>query len=102
MGSVRDAPLKELGYARYTTTTPAFALTATPAEGVALPAGTKAVALQAETADIRYRPDATNPTTTVGHLIKAGDAPFLLTARVQQLRFIQASAGAILHVTFYA
>jgi hypothetical protein len=94
--------------AQYTTTTPAFALTATPASGYALAdtdpsaTGSRPLAcyLQASTQNIRFTVDGSTPTATVGALLVAGAAPWYYGGPLNLLRFIQVTAGAVLNVIY--
>lgn len=66
-----------------------------------LPAAVDAVLLQAETQNIRWRDDGTDPTASVGMLLVAGDSPTIWEGDYSVLRFIEATASAKLNVTFY-
>jgi hypothetical protein len=87
--------LKPLGYQQLTNITSATALT--------VPAGARYCTMQAETADVRYRDDGTAPTVAVGGIVRATDTePFLYKGPPKNLEVIQAAAGAILNVFYYA
>ncbi len=94
--------------AQYTSTTPAFMLTATPATGVAFPTsdpysgGQRPLAafLQADTQNIRFTTDGSAPTSSVGILLVAGAAPFFYAGPLGNLRFIQTTAGSKLNVVY--
>lgn len=57
--------------------------------------------IQAETQGLRYRDDGTDPTTAVGMLIPAGDS-IEYFGPLSKLRLINATAGAIANVSYYA
>jgi len=94
--------------AQYTTTAPAFSLTATPATGVAYPLtdpsaiGSRPLGafLQADTHDIRFTTDGSAPTSSVGMLLVAGAAPFFYAGALGDLRFIQVASGSKLNVIY--
>ena len=94
--------------AQYTTTTPAFRLTDTPATGYALAstdpnfAGYRppAVFLQATTHDIRFTTDGSAPTSSFGMVLTAGAAPFFYAGALANLRFIQTASGSVLNVVY--
>lgn len=58
------------------------------------------VALQAETANVRYRDDGGAPTTSIGSLVVSGQNPFLYTGTITALQFI-GSGSPLLDVAFY-
>lgn len=59
------------------------------------------VRLQAETQALRYRDDGTDPTASVGMLIPVG-AALEYTGDLNNLRLINAVAGAICNYSLYA
>ena len=97
-----------LGYAQYTTTSSAFGLLTTPDSGKALEAydpyvngqRPSACLLQAEAQNIRWRDDGTDPTTSVGMLLNAGQI-ILYDGDLAKIRFIAATSGGILNVSYY-
>lgn len=81
-----------ISYSQLTSLSAATALT--------VPSDCHAVLIQAETQNVRWRDDGTDPTASVGMLLYAGD--FLWYNGVPgSLKFIQVSASAKLNVTFY-
>lgn len=66
----------------------------------AIPSGTVLAIVQAESADVRWRDDQTDPTAGVGMVLAAGDV-LQIDSYFSQFRFIQVTAGAKLNVTFY-
>lgn len=85
--------LTALGYQQITSLSASTALTVPGSASVAL--------IQAEGADVRWRDDGTAPTASVGMLLPAG-AELRYTGALAALRLIQASAGAVLNVSYYA
>jgi len=78
-------------------------LTTTLTGAVALPSipdGATFALLQAETQDVRLRDDGTNPTTTVGMLLKTG---IIVQYRgdLSAVKVINATAGSILNISYY-
>lgn len=57
--------------------------------------------IQAETQALRYRDDGVAPTTSVGQLIPAG-ATLEYTGDINNIQLINATAGAIANITYYA
>lgn len=86
------AIFKNCGYQQITTLTTAQALT--------LPNGAQFAVVHAETQDVRWRDDGTDPTATVGMVIAAG-ATMRYDGELSRVRFIEAAVGAKLNVTFY-
>ena len=89
--------LSPFGYQQITSLSAATALTV-PAPTNAVPA-TLAL-IQAETQNVRWRDDGTNPTASVGMLLVVGDIlPY--TGDLSKLKFIEATTGAKLNVSYY-
>ena len=86
---------KNVGYQQIGTAALASAV------GLTVPDGAQSAILQAETQDIRWRDDGTNPTTSVGMNLTAG-TEFLYTGELSEIKFIRVTSGAILNVSFYA
>lgn len=80
--------------------------TLTDACGGTLPQGIQAVAMQAETADIRFKDDkrkndmSNDPTSTSGLLLKAGVNPVFWQTSCGNLRFV-GTATAVLNISVY-
>lgn len=56
--------------------------------------------IQAESVDVRYRTDGTDPTASVGHTLAAGDTLFLTgLSDITAFKAIQTAAGAKLNIT---
>lgn len=51
--------------------------------------------------NIMWRDDGSDPTTTVGNLIKTTDSPFEYRGNLNGFRMIQVSATATVNVTYY-
>lgn len=69
--------------------------TATPSPGV----GTAAL-IQAEGVDVRWRADGTDPTTTVGMLLPAGETMWY-TGDLSKLTFIETAVGGIINMQVF-
>ena len=79
-------------------------LTTTLASAVALPsipAMADTVLLQAETQNVRFRDDGTDPTTSVGMVLAAGAVPFMYIGALSKMKLIAATSGAILNIAYY-
>lgn len=71
---------------------------------VVVPPYAKAVLLQAETQNVRFRHDGTSPTASVGVILIAGDAPIRLDGQeiIRALRVIETTTSAKLNIAFLA
>jgi hypothetical protein len=65
-----------------------------------IPAGVTMALVQCEAQPIRWRDDGTPPTATLGFLMNPGDV-MTFDQRLDQLKFIEAAAGAKVNVSFY-
>lgn len=81
------------GYVQMTSLSSAVGLSSVPTD-------TKIALIQPETQSIRWRDDGTNPTTTVGMILAAGDT-LIYNGNLQALKFIEVSASAKLNITYY-
>ncbi len=70
------------------------------AVGLTVPAKTKLVLIQAETKDVRWRDDGTNPTASVGMVLSAGSA-FSYNGDASAIKFIEVAASGKLNVSYY-
>jgi hypothetical protein len=99
---VRDAQIRPLGYIQLTSLSAATGLTAAQ-----VPVGTKALLIQAETQNVRYRDDfhinATNPTAAAGFIIPSGSSIWYNGFRFDSavLVFIETAVSAKLNILFY-
>lgn len=84
--------LTPLGYQQITSLAAAAALT--------VPAGATAALISAESQGIRWRDDGTNPTSSVGMPIAAGESIFF-TGSLSAFRAIEQTASAKLNVNYY-
>lgn len=71
------------------------------AKALTVPTGATLAMIKTEGADVRYRDDGTDPTTTNGMLLETGDE-FWYSGAPRALRFIETSTSATLHVLYYA
>lgn len=63
-------------------------VTVTSAAGLTVPAGAIFAYLSADSDPIRWRDDGTDPTATVGTLLRKTDPPFLFRGDLSAIRFI--------------
>ena len=86
--------LTALGFEQITALSSSAALT--------VPSGATVAVVQADVADVRWRPDgATNaPTASVGMLLPSG-AERVFDGGLAPVRFIQVTAGAVINVSYY-
>ena len=73
------------------------------ASAVSVPGTGSLVMIQAEAQNVRYRADGVDPTSTVGMVLAAGECHILNVGKgnIQNIKVIQAVAGAILNVTAF-
>lgn len=88
-----DQTLTPKGYEQIASLAAAAALT--------VPAGAVYAMIEAETNDVRWRDDGTNPTATVGMKLLA-DSTIFYTGDLAAIRFIETTATAKLNVAYYA
>lgn len=91
--NVRDAIGVPMGYEKIT------GLSA--AKGLTEPAYARYAIIQAQTQDVRWRDDGTDPTATDGMLLATSNAGFVYTGDIAKIKFIEVSASAVLHVSYY-
>ncbi len=84
---------KPLGYQQITSLGTAVALT--------VPAGAQRALLQAETQNVRWRDDGTDPTTAAGMILKAGNDPVLYEGDLSAIKVIEVTSSAKLNVTYF-
>lgn len=96
--------VKPLGYQQITTISSATGLTvpAAPTETVTHAPAARAnkAFIIAETQDVRWRDDGTNPTSTVGMLLQKNEE-FWYTGDINAIKFIEVTSGASLSVSYY-
>ena len=51
---------------------------------------------------MRWRDDGTDPTTSVGMVLTAAGDPYPFSGDLSKIKFIEASATAVLNVAYYA
>lgn len=66
-----------------------------------IPAGAIFAVVTAEVQNVRYRDDGTDPTGSVGMLIKTTDPPITLEGDLKDYVFFEDASGAILNVAYY-
>lgn len=69
---------------------------------VPVPENAAVVLLQAETANVRFTCDGSNPDASTGMILVAGEAPIMIDSRaaVRTLRVYDSTNTAVLHVQF--
>lgn len=87
-----DGNLVPKGYVQMTSLATALPLPLVPGARIAL--------LQAETKDIRWRDDATDPTAAVGIVLAAGSSYWYI-GDVSKVRVIEVTASAKLNIVYY-
>lgn len=88
-----DGQRKPLGYQQITSLSSAV--------GFSIPVGSRAILFQAENKDIRFRDDGSNPTSSVGFLLLAGQSIWYY-GDISKIKLIEASASAKVNALFYA
>lgn len=90
---VIDGFVEPAGYTQITSVSSAVSLGT-------IPDGTKLTLIQAESQNVRWRDDGTNPTTTVGMLLQAGQT-LVYNGNPARVRVIETTASASVNVSFY-
>ena len=90
--STYSAPWRCLGYQRITSLSASAALT--------VPTGATFAVVVPETQAVRWRDDGTAPTSSVGMPLAAG-ASMNYDGDLSAVRFIEQTASAVLHVSYY-
>lgn len=85
--------LDSLGYQQLTSLSSAV--------GFTVPDGCVTINVQAESQNVRYRDDGTNPTSTVGMILYAGAIVPISAANFSSMKFIETAAGAKLNISCY-
>ena len=89
---VEPAAMRPLGFQQITGLSSATGLT--------VPSGALIALIQAESQDVRWRDDGTNPTQTVGMTLGTGlSLPY--TGDLSLIKFIETTASAKLNVSYY-
>jgi len=70
------------------------------AVGLTVPLFARIAVIQAEAQVVRWRDDGVNPTSTVGMTLAVG-ASITYSGDLAAVKFIQATSGAILNITYY-
>lgn len=84
--------LRPLGYQQITSLSSAVGLT--------VPAGATVALISPESQSVRWRDDGTNPISSVGMVLNAGDSIFY-TGYLEKITFIEVTASAKLNISYY-
>lgn len=90
--STKPSGLTAKGYQQLTSLSSAAALT--------VPSGATVALVQAESQSIRWRDDGTDPTTTAGMVLSAGESLFF-TGSLAAFKAIEITASAKLNISYY-
>ena len=85
----------------YQCTSLAAAVSLATAIGTTIPDGSTFATIQAESQNVRWRDDGTNPTAGVGQIIAAGDTLVIQGKQLSMIKFIEVTASAKLNIAFY-
>lgn len=88
----KPSALTAKGYQQISSLSSAAALT--------VPSGATVALIQAESQSVRWRDDGTNPTTSVGMVLAAGESLFF-TGALSAFRAIEITASAKLNISYY-
>ena len=88
-------PLKPLGTQNFAATSLATA------QALTVPAGTSVILLRPAGQSVRFRDDGTNPTSTTGMTIPAGELFQYTGATPTTIRIIETAVSATLDVLYY-
>ena len=84
--------LRPLGYQQITSLSSAVGLT--------VPTGATVALISPESQSVRWRDDGTNPISSVGMVLNAGDYIFY-TGYLEKIKFIEVTASAKLNISYY-
>lgn len=90
---VIDGYLEPAGYVQVTSLATAVGLGT-------IPAGTRLTLVEAESQDVRWRDDGTNPTASVGMVLAAGQT-LVYNGNPTTLKLIEVTASAKLNISYY-
>lgn len=71
-----------------------------PAKSLTVPAGSNYAVIGAQTKNVRWRDDGTDPTATVGMVLGAGN-DMVYTGDLAAIKFFEAAASAELNISYY-
>jgi hypothetical protein len=71
------------------------------AVGLTIPVGTAFALIQAESQNVRWRDDGTDPTATVGMVLMAGSTLEYDGSSFASIKFIEVAASAKLNISYY-
>jgi len=74
---------------------------ASAATALTVPAGACMAIFQVDTQNARWRDDGTNPSSTVGMLVRTTDQPYIYAGNLSKVKFIEATSGAVINVSYY-
>lgn len=77
-----------------------FALAVTTNTTLTVPANATIAQISVETASVRYTDDGTSASTTIGHVLQAGDS-FPCSGPLAALKFTAVSGSPTLNVSYY-
>lgn len=89
----RSGYMEPAGYVQITSLAAAANITS-------IPNGATLAVIQAESQNVRYRDDGTNPTTSVGMILAAGDILYY-TGDMSAIKFIEVTGSAKLNISYY-
>ena len=93
-GYVADAQHTEIGFEQITGLSSVKGLTAGTYDGATM------ALIQAEDQNVRWRSDGTNPSTSVGHVLHAGNSMRYM-GTLSAIKFIEETASAKLNVSYF-
>lgn len=88
-----DRSLNSLGFQQITSLSSAAGLT--------IPDGTVRIVVHAETQNVRWRDDGTDPTASIGMILTTTGELSYNSASLPRLKFIETAASAKINVTYY-
>jgi hypothetical protein len=93
--------VKQLGYDQVSPLSAAVGLAAGSAILGHIPTDARYALIQAESQDVRWTDDGSPPTTSLGHVLAAGQSFLYDLGPLGKLKFIETAASAKLNVTYY-
>lgn len=97
----KSGPYQPLGYCQITSLGSAVALVTASCANGSVPGGATIAQICVSTANVRYRDDGVNPTTSIGMPVLAGTCYAYAITPLSQAVFIAVSGSPVLDISFY-
>ena len=72
------------------------------AKALTVPKGARYAVISVSAQSVRYRDDGTDPDTSTGVILTVANGPYFFSTHLQNLRFFEDAASAVLDVAYYS